>query len=370
VPLTMAPHFTSLIDNISKIYLLCVVWSATAFASPISLLLSQDALGSSFGTSSNSVHDYLIVGGGTAGLVLANRLSHSGLHTVAVIEAGSFYEIDSGNVSQIPRYVWNGAGLGFSDVNPLIDWEFKTEPEEGIDNATIHYTRGKTLGGSSARNHMIYQRPTRGTLENWAKQVGDDAYEWDSFKKYYDKSVTFHPADATKRLDNSTPPLDLAGGRATSGPVSISYTNYVLPFTSWAIKAAQGLGITQLAGYLDGDLIGSGWDMQTKNSETMIRESSETAYLRPILKRPNLSMYHSTMALKVLLEGKKAVGIACSTKTENFTLTARKEVILSAGAFQSPQLLMVSGIGPKEILDKFEIPVLLDTPGVGKGLQV
>jgi choline dehydrogenase len=365
----MAPHYISSFHCIFKIYLLCVLWFTKTSASPTSFLSSQTVLSSSFGTPFDSVYDYVIVGGGTAGLVLANRLSDSGQHTVAVIEAGSFYEIDNGNVSQIPRYVWNGALLGFADVNPLVDWEFKTDPEEGIANATIHYTRGKTLGGGTARNHMVYHRPTKGSLEVWAKEVGDDAYQWDNFKKYYDRSVTFHSADATKRLANSTPPLDPAGARATSGPVSISYANYVLPFTSWAIKAAQGLGMKQLAGYLDGDLIGSGWDMQSKNAHTMIRESSETAYLRPVLKRRNLIVHHSTMALKILFEGTRAVGVACSTQGKNFTLTAKKEVILSAGAIQSPQLLMVSGIGPKEHLDKLGILVLLDAPGIGQGLQ-
>jgi choline dehydrogenase len=341
--------------------------ASLAHASPFA---SQARLGSSFGTPFNSTYDYLIVGGGTAGLVLANRLTSSGLHTVAVIEAGSFYEIDNGNVSQIPRYVWSGADLGFSDVNPLVDWEFETEPEEGIGGARIHYPRGKTLGGSSARNHMIYHRPTKGSLNRWADDVEDEVYKWDNFKRYYDKSVTFHPADTTKRMENSTPPHDPAGERASSGPVQISYASYVLPFASWAIKAANALGMKQLPGYLDGELIGSGWNMQTTDPKTMVRDSSETAYLTSALKQPNLIVHHSTMALKVLFEGVQAVGVACSTQGKEFTLHAKKEVIVSAGAFQSPQLLMVSGIGPKATLEKFGIPVSVDAPGIGQGMQV
>jgi choline dehydrogenase len=343
----------------------CVCLYASANAVPTNPSSAKDILGSSFGTPVDSTYDYVIVGGGNAGLVLANRLS-SGHHTVAVIEAGSFYEIDNGNVSQIPRYVWNDA---IAPPNSLIDWEFETEPEDGIGGAKIFYPRGKTLGGSSARNHMIYHRPTKGSLEKWAKDVGDEAYRWESFQKYYDKSVTFHPADATKRLENSTPAYDPAGDRTHSGPLSISYANYVLPFTSWALKAAEAMGLKQLPGYLDGDLIGSSWCMQTTDPKTMIRDSSETAFLQPALNRTNLVVHTSTMALKVLFEETRAVGVACSTAGKSFTLIARKEVILSAGALQSPQLLMVSGIGPRETLDKFNIPVLIDAPGVGQGLE-
>jgi choline dehydrogenase len=343
----------------------CAYLYASANAFPTNPSSAKDILGSSFGTPADSTYDYAIVGGGNAGLVLANRLS-TGNHTVAVIEAGSFYEIDNGNVSQIPRYVWNDA---IAAPNPLIDWEFETEPEDGIGGAKMFYPRGKTLGGSSARNHMIYHRPTKGSLEKWAEDVGDEAYRWENFQKHYDRSVTFHPADATKRLENSTPAYDPAGDRAHSGPVSISYANYVLPFTSWVLKAAEAMGLKQLPGYLDGDLIGSSWCMQTTDPKTMIRDSSEAAYLRPALNRTNLVVHTSTMALKVLFEGTRAVGVTCSTAGKTFTLSARKEVILSAGALQSPQLLMVSGIGPRETLEKFNILVLVDAPGVGQGLE-
>jgi choline dehydrogenase len=349
-----------------EILLSCAYLHASTSASPNNRSFSKDILGSSFGTPVNSSYDYVIVGGGNAGLVLANRLS-VGNHTVAVIEAGSFYEIDNGNVSQIPRYVWSGV---VGDVNPLVDWEFETEPEEGIGGAKIHYPRGKTLGGSSARNNMIYHRPTKGSLKKWAEDVGDEAYRWENFHKFYDKSVVFHPADTTKRLENSTPLHDPAGERARSGPVSISYANYVLPFTSWALKAAEAIGLKQLPGYLDGDLVGSSWHMQTTDPKTMIRDSSETAYLRPVLNRTSLVVHTSTMALKVLFEGTQAVGVACSAAGKQFTLAAKREVIVSAGAIQSPQLLMVSGIGPRETLEKFGISVLVNAPGVGQGMEV
>jgi choline dehydrogenase len=362
----MAPQRRFHLNTLLEVLVSFAYFHVSTQASPTDPSSSKKILGSSFGKPVNSTYDYVIVGGGNAGLVLANRLS-SGNHTVAVIEAGSFYEIDNGNVSQIPRYVWSGV---IGDVNPLVDWEFETEPEAGIGGAKMHYPRGKTLGGSSARNNMIYQRPTKGSLEKWAKDVGDETYRWENFRKFYDRSVVFHPADTTKRLENSTPLYDPAGDRATSGPVSLSYANYVLPFTSWALKAAEAMDLKQLPGYLDGDLIGSSWHMQTTDPKTMVRDSSETAYLRPALNWTNLVVHPSTMALKVLFEGTQAVGVSCSTAGKDFTLTARTEVILSAGAFQSPQLLMVSGIGPRITLEEFGIQVLVDAPGVGQGMEV
>ena len=343
----------------------------SASSSPTDAISGQYLLGSSFGIAgTNATFDYVVVGGGTAGLAMANRLSESGAYTVAVIEAGGFYELDNGNASRVPRYVWTGLGLDQYGVNPLVDWGFVTGPEEGIGGQMTYYGRGRTLGGSSARNFMIYNRATKGACKKWAEDVGDTSYEWQDFSKYYDKSTTFSPANMSKRFANSTPPNDPAGARATSGPVQVSYANYVLPFTSWALKAAAALGMKPIPGYIDGELIGSSWNVRTTDPKTMVRDSSQTAYLRPALERPNLFIYHSTMALKILFNGTAAVGVSCSTLGTKFGLTARREVIVSAGAFQSPQLLMVSGVGPQQTLEKFNIPVLVNAPGVGLGLEV
>ncbi|KAF2185248.1 GMC oxidoreductase [Zopfia rhizophila CBS 207.26] len=352
---------------LTSVALLLPVANASA---PPDSIAGQPLLGSSFGIPGlNASFDYIIVGGGNAGLTLANRLSESGKHTVAVIEAGSFYEISNGNLSQIPRFVWNGAGLGFDDANPLVDWMFQTEPEKGIGGQRIHYTRGRTLGGSTARNHMVYHRATRGAYKKWADAVGDKGYEWDNFRPYFDKSTTFHPADTSKRPSNSTPPDDPAGLTAKSGPVSIAYSNYVPPVTSWLLKAVEAVGMKPIPGFIDGVLIGSSWNLRAIDAKTQVRESSETAYLRSALKRPNLIVYHSTMVTKLLFDGNEAVGVACNTLGKEFRLMAGKEVIVSAGAFQSPHLLLVSGIGPKETLEKYGIQVLVDAPGVGKGME-
>lgn len=174
----------------------------------------------------------------------------------------------------------------------------------------------------------------------------------------------------TKRPVNSTPPDDPAGKRATNGPVGLSYVNWILPFTSWVLKAVEAMGMKPIPGFIDGDLIGSSWNMRTVDAKTQVRNSAETAYLRPALKRPNLIVYHSTMAMKVLFEGNNAAGVLCNILGKEFRLTAKREVILSAGAFQSPQLLMVSGIGPTKTLERFGIPVLVDAAGVGQAMEV
>ncbi|KAF2659431.1 GMC oxidoreductase [Lophiostoma macrostomum CBS 122681] len=338
-------------------------------SSPSNSISGQQLLGSSFGIPSPATYDYIIVGGGTAGLVLANRLSASGSHSIAVIEAGSFYELSNGNQSQIPRYAWNSAGPTFSDVNPLVDWNFTTQPEQGIGGRRLHYPRGKTLGGSSARNLMAYQRATSGAYKRWAEAVGDERYLWENWRKYFDRSTTFHRPDMSKRLANSTPYVDPAGARAKDGPVSIAYVNWVMPLTTWVMRAVQAMGMKPIPGYIDGELIGSSWYLRTTGAETQVRESSETAYLRPVLGRKNLIVYHSTMAMKVIVEGKEAVGVECNTLGKEFLLSANKEVIVSAGAIGSPHLLMVSGIGPKKTLDKFGIPIIMDAVGVGQALE-
>ncbi|PVH99321.1 GMC oxidoreductase [Periconia macrospinosa] len=341
----------------------------TILATPPDSISGQHLLGSSFGTPFNTTYDYVIVGGGAAGLTLANRLSASGQYSIGVIEAGSFYEISNSNISFIPRFTWTGSGNGLADANPLVDWMLMTEPEMGIGGRQIHYTRGRTLGGSTARNHMVYHRATKGSYKKWADDVGDSSYEWENWSPYFDKSTTFYQADMSKRFANSTPDEDPAGARSKDGPVPISYTNWPLAITTWFMKATEAVGMKRIPSFIDGDLIGTSWNLRAVEPDTMVRASSETAYLRPALKRGNLIVHHTTMATKIVFNGTTAVGVACDTLGQKFQISARKEVILSAGAVHSPQLLMVSGIGPAATLQKFNIPVLVDAPGVGQGIE-
>ncbi|KAF2202069.1 putative choline dehydrogenase [Delitschia confertaspora ATCC 74209] len=365
----MVPHF-KLLPPFRRLLIVLFIFPLLALSSEPSSISGQQLLGSSFGIPGlNATFTHVIIGGGTAGLVLANRLSAFPENRVAVIEAGSFYELSNGNQSQIPRFVWNGAGVGFLDVNPLVDWNFATTQQPGINNISIHYARGRALGGCSARNHMVYHRATKGAYAKWAEEVLDETYRWENFRKYLDKSITFHEADMSKRPSNTTPSFDPAGQTAKSGPVSVAYSNFVLSFSSWLMAALHEVGLKPIPGFLGGELVGTSWYTRTVDRKTQTRESSETAYLRPVLQRTNLVVYQLTMATKVLFDGKKnAVGVECSCFGKTFYLNATREVILSAGALQSPQLLMISGIGPRSMLERFGIQVLVDSPGVGQGM--
>ena len=315
----------------------------------------------------NTTYDYVIVGGGLAGLTLASRLSETANISVAVIEAGGFYEQLDGNLSQIPAddVMWTSKST--SDVNPLVDWGFNTTPQAGAFEQIIHYARGKTLGGSTARNYMAYTRGTVDSYQKWADEVGDQSYTYDNIQRYFKKSLNFTPPDITKRGANATPEYDLST-LAQGGPLDITYSNYAQAIATWFQKGMQAIGIPTQNGFTSGHLNGSSWVLATINHTTGFRESSETGFLAPAVGRPNLKVYNGTLAKKVLFRGNQATGVQVESEGKFFAISAGKEVIVSCGAFQSPQLLMVSGIGPAAILQQQGIHVIADRPGVGQNM--
>lgn len=218
---------------------------------------------------------------------------------------------------------------------------------------------------------MTYQRGTIGSYKQWADQVGDNDYAWEQFLPYFEKSLNFTPPNQSKRAANATVQYDssvLGNGR---GPVSVTYSNYAQAFSSWAQKAFSEIGIHPINGFQSGKLFGSAYGLATIEASTMTRESSETAYLEPALGNPNLYVFQSTLGKKIIFNAnKRATGVQVDTEGKVYTLSATKEVILSAGAFQSPQLLMVSGVGPQQTLAKHNIPVVADLPGVGQNMWV
>ncbi|KAI1172190.1 putative glucose-methanol-choline oxidoreductase [Nemania sp. FL0916] len=307
-------------------------------------------LGSSFGIPGDDAeYDYVIVGGGTAGLTLATRLVEQNAGTVAVIEAGTFYEI-VGNTSQVPAYDIYFSSKGPHDWHPLVDWGYQTTPQVGAYNRSMHYARGKMLGGSSGRNFMAYQRATTGSYQVWADTVGDSSFEFQNFLPYFEKSVNF-TGPSNSRFVNSTPDFDPSA------------------FSSWVTKGLQQIGIPIINGFQSGKLLGQSYSMFTINADTMVRESSETSFLRQGLAYPALSVYQLTLAKRIVFDGKTATEVIVDTQGSEYTLSARKEVVLTAGVFGSPQLLMVSGIGPQETLKQLGIPVISHRPGVGQGMQ-
>ncbi|KAG8526149.1 uncharacterized protein KY384_000142 [Bacidia gigantensis] len=314
---------------------------------------------------SDTSFDYIIVGGGNAGLTLAARLSENSLFRVAVIEAGGFYEdsVGSGSQLSVPANAILWAGKDPKDTNPNVDWGFTTVPQAGAHNEIIHYARGKTLGGCTARNYMAYQRGTISSYQAWAEEVGDPSYTFENLLPYFEKSLNFTPPKNEKRGLNATPDYDDTFLGAGGNPLTSH--SLATPFHSHRGSSKPTKGFTS------GSLLGSAYNVATINSTTGLRESSETAFLQPTKGRSNLVVYTHTLAKKVVFEGKTAVGIQVAggnQTSDTITLSAKKEVILSAGVFQSPQLLMVSGVGPKAILDQFDIPIIADRPGVGQNM--
>lgn len=329
---------------------------------------TASASASSNGTlSTNATFDYVIVGGGTAGLTLAARLAESSLR-VAVVEAGGYYEAENGNLSTVPGYCTVGAGTDPQTPKSKVDWGFVTTPQEGANGRTLHYARGKTLGGSSASNFMYYHRQTVGSSKKWADDVGDSSYEFSNLLPYYEKGVQYNAPDIA--YPNSTVLQSTSSFDPAGGPLQVSFGRYDDPFATWALPALEKLGQPQIDGLQNGNLIGSSYVLETNDPKNSTRSSSESSYLQSALKKFPLKVYKNHLVEKILFEGDTASGVSVTSVDgkATFTLRAREEVIVSAGAFQSPQLLMVSGIGPRQTLEDLKIPIVKELPGVGQNL--
>lgn len=240
--------------------------------------------------------------------------------------------------------------------------------------------RGKTLGGSSALNIMLYNRATIGTMSKWAQDIGDDSYQWDDIFPYYQKSVNYTPPNVDLQPSGTTVPIVQPSGTPVpidgnafvpgNGPLHVSYPNWGDSSAPYFVSGYEELGIEQLPDNINnGALIGHGVLPLTIDPEYETRSSSQTSFLDLALKTTPLTVYTRTMVEKILFDSNKtATGVQVKTGGMPYQITA-KEVILSAGALQSPRLLMVSGIGPAQELEKHNISVLVDSPGVGQNIQ-
>ncbi|KAI2465130.1 GMC oxidoreductase [Annulohypoxylon bovei var. microspora] len=306
--------------------------------------------------------DYVIVGGGTAGLVLANRLTENQGVTVAVVEAGTFPEDVVGNVTQVPAFAPQFEG-GETDL----EWNFTTTPQAGLGNISVSYYRAKALGGCSDINFMAYGRTSKGTHQLWANLVDDQSYTYNSMVKYYKKNMNFSPPNSQTRLSNSTPTYNNAD-TATGGGIDVTFPSFAQSWSTWVAKGLAAIGLPQAKSFIDGNLLGHSWQMTGITQSNGIRSSSQAGYLRPVLNRRNLTIMNGTFAERIIFNKNVASGVNVTSRGKTYTLTTKKELILSAGVFQSPQLLMVSGVGPKAQLQKFNIPIVKDLPGVGQGM--
>ncbi|KAF2634231.1 alcohol oxidase [Massarina eburnea CBS 473.64] len=325
--------------------------------------------GSSFGVPGrDATYDYVIIGGGTAGNVVAARLIEKTNATVAIIEAGSFSELNNGNQSQVPYYCLQYAGL---DWQPLIDWGLVANGEPGTNGRRLHYAQGKALGGSSIRNQMYYNRGTKGSYDLWAQEVGDESYAWDNILPFFERSVNFTKPNMEIRAANATANYSIQATQQTSGPLHITYPNYAQPIGSYGPEAFAAAGFPPSPDVISGVLDGYGYFTFTYEPETQLRSSSESAFLSQAIRSNRLTVYQSSLARRVLFNGNRtAVGVEVELQgLSPYVVHANKEVVLSAGPMHSPQLLMLSGIGPKNTLSKYNISTVSNLPGVGQNMH-
>ena len=287
--------------------------------------------------------DYIIVGAGSAGCVLANRLSADGKHSVLLLEAGPK---DSNLWIHVPL----GYGKLFKDKT--VNWMYQTEPEPGLDGRTIFQPRGKVLGGSSSINGLLYVRGQHEDYDRW-RQHGNSGWGYDDVLPYF------------KKAENQARGADDFHG--VGGPLPVSDSRHGDPLSDAFIAAAAETGIPVNKDFNGASQEGAGWFQTTMRNGK--RASTAVAYLRPAKGRKNLHVETSALAQRILFEGRRAVGLEYRKEGSLRTARARREILVSSGAYNSPQLLQLSGVGPAELLKKHGIDVVLDAAGVGHDLQ-
>ncbi|KAL1937412.1 hypothetical protein VTO73DRAFT_13748 [Trametes versicolor] len=302
-------------------------------------------------------YDYVIVGGGTAGCVLASRLSENPGTTVLLIEAGQSHEQNL--FTRIP--------LAFAKLfKTVLDWNYQTTPQKAFNGRSIYWPRGKMLGGTSSMNAMIYHRCDTADFDDWERQ-GAQGWGYESLKKYFLKAQRYVPR-AAHAID--------ASHQGSDGPWVHTHVP-TAPICSKILEAAENLGLPLPDDFNAPDSsIGAG-PFVAAVDEKHERSSSATAYLTPeVLKRPNLTVAISVTTEKVLFERTpegtpKAVGVqlSASRKGPRFAVGASRVVIICAGAVGSPQILQLSGVGPSAHLTQLGIPIVQDLPAVGDNLR-
>ncbi len=288
--------------------------------------------------------DYVIVGAGSAGCVLADRLSADGKNTVCVLEFGGS---DKSIFIQMPT------ALSIPMNSPKYDWGFHTEPEPGLNGRTIHQARGKVLGGSSSINGMAYVRGHAGDFDEW-EASGAKGWGYQNCLPYFRRGEGCVYGEDSYRGEDG--PLGTCNGNNMKNPLYKAF-----------IEAGEKAGYLKTDDYNGYQQEGFGrMDMTVKGG---VRSSTSNAYLKPAMSRPNLTVITHALTQRVLLEGKKAVGVEYKKGEKISQVKARKEVILSAGAIGSPHILLLSGIGPADHLKDVGIEVKHELPGVGENLQ-
>jgi choline dehydrogenase len=300
------------------------------------------------GSDPDDIADYIIVGAGSAGCVLAERLSSDGRSSVLLIEAGPE---DTHPLVHMPK------GIGKLLSNPEFTWVFPTEPEPGNGSRSEYWVRGKLLGGSSSVNGMIYTRGQPQDYDQWAS-LGLHEWSWSVVAPYF------------KRMEDHALGSDEV--RGAGGPLRVSQGSPCYPLADAVLQAGRELGIPIKQDLNRPDQEGLGYLSTTIKAGR--RQSAAQAFLKPARRRPNLKVVTGTNAQRIVFAGTRAVGVAAVRSNSpgpdsSVEYRARREVILSAGALQSPKLLQLSGVGPPDILREAGVAVRIESPGVGQNMR-
>ena len=287
--------------------------------------------------------DYIIVGAGSAGCVLAERLSQSGRHKVLVLEAGG---------RGWSPWIALPLGYGKTFFDPKVNWKYQSEPEAALAGRSGYWPRGKVVGGSGAINALVYARGLPRDFDDWAA-AGATGWNWDAVRQTYEAMETRCGID---------------GGCEGSGPLHVQdVSDQIHPANRHFFAAAKELGLPRTE-----DINGSTSEGATAyriNTRHGRRMHSARAFLKPALKRPNVTLMTNALAERIVFEGKRAVAVQVIRGGRRLTLRAGREIILAAGAVTSPRLLQLSGIGPADLMKSHGIVPLLDAPHVGGNLQ-
>ena len=326
----------------------------TAFSPPATgrRLTARDGPATSFGLRAGkqmnknneaSEFDYVIVGAGSAGCVLANRLSADGKHSVLLLEAGPK---DSNLWIHVPL----GYGKLFKEKS--VNWMYQTEPEPGLNGRQVFQPRGKVLGGSSSINGLLYVRGQHEDYDRW-RQRGNAGWGYDDVLPYF------------KKAENQQRGPDKYHG--SDGPLPVSDWRHHDPLSEAFVVAAAETGIPTNPDFNGATQEGAGFFQTTTRRGR--RASTAFSYLRPAKARSNLHVETSALAQRILFEGRRAKAVEYKQEGRVRTARARKEILVSSGAYNSPQLLQLSGVGPADLLKQHGIEIVLDAPGVGNDLQ-
>jgi choline dehydrogenase len=288
-------------------------------------------------------YDYIIAGAGSAGCILANRLSADPAKRVLILEAGGR-----------DNWIWFHIPVGylFAIGNPRSDWCFKTEPEQGLNGRSLNYPRGKVIGGSSSINAMIYMRGQAADYDHW-RQLGLSGWGWDDVLPFFKRHEDHFMGESE---------VHAVGGE----------WHVAAPRVRWDLldafrAAAEQAGIKSIADFNRGD--NEGICAFHVNQKRGRRWSAASAFLKPALKRSNLRLETGCLVEGIVFDGRRAVGVRWSQGGQTRTAHCRGEVILAAGSIGSPHIMLLSGVGPAQQLREYGIPVVLDRPGVGANLQ-